>query len=123
MNINPALSSNPLPSTPPSAPPPAPAQVTDPMRLGVLEQKMAVTEHRLNEMTSRHETVPTRVTKLEGQFEHMAGQLVSLNAGQKKLTVAVTDIGAKVTKLLTILTIVGAVLQMVVPALLRLVFP
>ncbi|WP_256667300.1 hypothetical protein [Pseudomonas sp. ANT_J28] len=84
---------------------------------------MAVIEHRLREIEDRHETVPTRVTKLEQQFEHMAGQLSELNQGQQKLTVAVNVIGSKVGRLLTILTLVGAVLQMAVPALLRVLFP
>jgi hypothetical protein len=53
----------------------------------------------------------------------MAGQLSELNAGQQTLTVAVNDIGAKVGRLLTILTVVASVLQMVVPALLRVWFP
>lgn len=96
---------------------------TEAVRLGLLEQKFAVFEHRLSELESRHETVPTRVTKLEQGFEHMAGQLSELNAGQQTLTVAVNDIGSKVGRLLTILTLVGAALQMVVPALLRVWFP
>jgi hypothetical protein len=53
----------------------------------------------------------------------MAGQLSELNQGQQKLTVAVNVIGSKVGRLLTILTLVGAVLQMAVPALLRVWFP
>lgn len=97
--------------------------VADAARLGRLERKMAVIEHRVGEIEDRHETVPTRVTKLEQQFEHMAGQLSELNAGQQTLTVAVNDIGSKVGRLLTILTLVGAVLQMAVPALLRVWFP
>ncbi|SFX92525.1 hypothetical protein SAMN03159352_02563 [Pseudomonas sp. NFACC43] len=84
---------------------------------------MAVIEHRLTELEDRHETVPTRVTKLEQGFEHMARQLSELNAGQQTLTVAVNDISSKVGRLLTILTLVGAVLQMVVPAVLRVWFP
>ncbi|MBN6773692.1 hypothetical protein JRG42_08680 [Pseudomonas granadensis] len=96
---------------------------TDAARLGTLEQRFAVFEHRLSELEDRHETVPTRVTKLEQGFEHMAGQLSELNAGQQTLTVAVNDIGTKVGRLLTILTVVASVLQMVVPALLRVWFP
>ena len=95
--------------------------VNDPVRL--LELDMAVFKHRLVSLEKRQESVPTRVTKLEQQFEHMSGQLSELNAGQQTLTVAVNDIGAKVGRLLTILTLVGAVLQMVVPALLRVWFP
>lgn len=97
--------------------------VSDAARLGWLERKVAVIEHRLGDIEERHETVPTRVTKLEQQFEHMAGQLSELNVGQQALTVAVNVIGSKVGRLLTILTIVGAVLQMAVPALLRVWFP
>ena len=99
------------------------APVIDPERLSLLERDMAVTQHRLGQMERRHESVPTRITKLEQQFEHMAGQLSELNAGQQTLTVAVNDIGSKVGRLLTILTLVGAVLQMAVPALLRVWFP
>lgn len=96
---------------------------TDAARLGHLERQMAVIEHRLGDIEERHETVPTRVTKLEQQFEHMAGQLAELNVGQRALTVAVNVIGSKVGRLLTILTLVGAALQMIVPALLRAWFP
>lgn len=96
---------------------------TEAVRLGSMERTLAVIEHRLREIEDRHETVPTRVTKLEQQFEHMAGQLSELNVGQQTLTVAVNDIGSKVGRLLTILTLVGAALQMVVPALLRVWFP
>jgi hypothetical protein len=96
---------------------------TEAARLGSLEQKFAVFEHRLGELEDRHETVPTRVTKLEQGFEHLAGQLSELNIGQRALTVAVNVIGSKVGKLLTILMLVGAVLQMAVPALLRVWFP
>lgn len=97
--------------------------LTDAARLGWLERKVAVIEHRLGDIEERHGTVPTRVTKLEQQFEHMAGQLSELNVGQRALTVAVNVIGSKVGRLLTILTLVGAVLQMAVPALLRMWFP
>ena len=96
---------------------------TDAVRLAALEQRFAVFEHRLGDLEDRHETVPTRVSKLEQQFEHLASQLVELNKGQQKLTVAVNVIGSKVGRLLTILTLVGAVLQMVVPAVLRVWFP
>ena len=95
----------------------------DGARLRWLERKVAVIDHRLGDIEVRHETVPTRVTKLEQQFEHMAGQLCELNAGQRALTGAVNVIGSKVGRLLTILTLVGAVLQMAVPALLRWWFP
>ena len=54
-----------------------PTELTsDAARLGRLERKMAVVEHRVREIEERLETVPTRVTKLEQQFEHMAGQLL-----------------------------------------------
>jgi hypothetical protein len=97
--------------------------VSDAARLGQLERQVAVIEHRLGDIEVRHGTVPTRVTKLEQQFEHLAGQLSELNIGQRALTVAVNVIGSKVGKLLTILTLVGAALQMIVPALLRAWFP
>lgn len=111
------------PASPPPAPPAAPFRGGSSARLGRIEQQMAVVEHRLDDIQIRHETVPTRVTKLEQGFEHMAGQLTALNAGQAALTVVVSDIGKKVAWLLTILTFIGAVLQMVVPALLRVWFP
>ncbi|WP_268799064.1 hypothetical protein [Pseudomonas huanghezhanensis] len=88
-----------------------------------LDNLVAVLEHRVNDIEDRHETVPTRVTKLEQQFEHMAGQLSALNEGQATLTRTVTTIGTKVTRLLTILTVLGALLQMAVPAVLRMWFP
>jgi hypothetical protein len=96
---------------------------SDAARLGQLERQVAVIEHRLGDIEVRHGTVPTRVTKLEQQFEHLAGQLSELNIGQRALTVAVNVIGSKVGKLLTLLTLVGAALQMIVPALLRAWFP
>ncbi|MGE1174788.1 hypothetical protein [Pseudomonas sp. BW7P1] len=96
---------------------------TETSRLGTLERQIAVIEHRMNEFEGRHDTVPTRVTKLEQQFENMTGQLKELNKGQQALTLAVNVIGSKVGRLLTILTLVGAGLQMVVPALLRVWFP
>lgn len=100
-----------------------PATGADPERLGRLEQQMAVAVHRLDDMSTRHETVPTRVSMLEQQFRNTDVQLKALGAGQAKLTVAVNEIGSKVTRLLTILTIAGCVLQMAVPALLRVWLP
>jgi predicted nucleic acid-binding Zn-ribbon protein len=85
--------------------------------------RFAVLEHRVGQLEERHETVPTRVTKLEGQFEHMAGQLTDLNDGQRKLTATVSDIGGKVARALTILTVLGTVAQMVAPTLLKAIFP
>lgn len=95
----------------------------DTTRVGRLEREVMLLDYRLDSMEKRHDSVPIRVTKLEQQFEHMAGQLQALNAGQVKLTEAVTDIGLKVGKLLTVLMLVGAFLQMAVPALLRVWFP
>ena len=66
---------------------------------------------------------PTRVTKLEQQFEHMSGQLSELNEGQQKLTVVVSDIGKKITWALAIASTLWAILQMVGPTLLRILFP
>lgn len=97
--------------------------VVDAALIRELDRLLAVLEHRVNDIADRHETVPTRVTKLEQQFEHMAGQLSSLNDGQAQLTATVTTIGSKVTRLLTILTVLGALLQMAVPAVLRVWFP
>jgi len=97
--------------------------VAEPTRLGVLERDMAVTKHRLDQMESRHESVPTRVTKLEQQFEHMSGQLSELNEGQQKLTTVVSGIGTKITWALAVASTLWAILQMVGPTLLRQVFP
>ncbi|WP_178119689.1 hypothetical protein [Pseudomonas sp. RGB] len=88
-------------------------------RLGRLERKMAVVEHRVGQM----ETVPTRVTKLEQQFEHLAGQLSELNEGQQKLTSVVSGLGTKITWALAVASTLWAVLQMIGPTLLRVVFP
>jgi ABC-type transporter Mla subunit MlaD len=88
-----------------------------------LDRKVAVLEHRVGDIEDRNEGVPTRVTKLEGQFEHMAGQLADLNDGQRKLTATVADIGSKVAKALTILTVLGTIAQMVAPSLFKMLFP
>ena len=95
--------------------------VNDPVRL--LERDMAVFKHRLVSLEKRQESVPTRVTKLEQQFEHMSGQLSELNEGQQKLTDVVSDIGKKITWALAIASTLWAILQMVGPTLLRAVFP
>lgn len=95
----------------------------DTSRAGRIEREVILLEYRIGALENRHDTMPIRVTKLEQQFEHMSGQLQALNAGQVKLTAAVTDIGLKVGKLLTVLMLVGAGLQMAVPALLRVWFP
>ncbi|MDH2080325.1 hypothetical protein [Pseudomonas atacamensis] len=88
-----------------------------------LESRFAVLEHRVSDLEVRHATVPTRVTRLEGEFEHMAVQLSDLNDGQRELTATVSDIGTKVTRMLGVLTVLGVVAQMVGPALLRILFP
>ncbi|BAV77761.1 M protein [Pseudomonas chlororaphis subsp. aurantiaca] len=88
-----------------------------------LDSQLAVLEHRVNELEDRHETVPTRVTLLEGQFQHMSGQLSALNEGQRELTATVSDIGGKVTRLLAVLTVLGIAVQMIAPAVLRVLFP
>jgi CII-binding regulator of phage lambda lysogenization HflD len=95
----------------------------DTSRVGRIEREVMLIEYRLSSMEKRHDSVPIRVTKLEQQFEHMAGQLQAVNTGLGKLTEAVTDIGQKVGKLFTVLMLVGAVLQMAVPAVLRVWFP
>ncbi|BAP43929.1 putative uncharacterized protein [Pseudomonas sp. StFLB209] len=93
----------------------------DPVR--ELERDMAVMKHRLVAMEKRQESVPTRVTKLEQQFEHMSGQLSELNKGQQELTGVVAGIGKKITWALAIASTLWAILQMVGPTLLRAVFP
>ena len=69
------------------------------------------------------EQVVTCVTKLEQQFEHLAGQLSELNEGQQKLTSVVSGLGTKITWALAVASTLWAVLQMVGPTLLRVVFP
>lgn len=92
-------------------------------RMAKLEQNMAVFQHRLCHMENRHESVPTRVTKLEQQFEHMSGQLSELNKGQQKLTNVVSGISTKITWALAVASTLWAILQMFGPTLLRVVFP
>ncbi|AKA22063.1 MULTISPECIES: hypothetical protein [Pseudomonas] len=84
---------------------------------------MAVVEHRLGQMENRHESVPTRITKLEQQFEHMSDQLSELNEGQQALTVVVSGIGKKITWSMGVAAAAWAILQMLVPVVLRVVFP
>ncbi|NBA97968.1 hypothetical protein GUY40_24005 [Pseudomonas sp. R5(2019)] len=84
---------------------------------------MAVMKHRLDQMENRHESVPIRVTKLEQQFEHMSGQLAELNAGQQKLTSVVSGIGTKITWSLAVASTLWAVLQLIGPTVLRVLFP
>ncbi|WP_458736801.1 hypothetical protein [Pseudomonas chlororaphis] len=84
---------------------------------------MALLEQRLADLLTHHESVPGRVTRLEGEFEHMAIQLTALNEGQRELTATVADIGTKVTRVLAVISVLAVVAQMVAPALLRMVFP
>ncbi|MDR2308865.1 MAG: hypothetical protein LBE53_16935 [Paucimonas sp.] len=84
---------------------------------------MALLEQRLADLVTHHESVPGRVTRLEGEFEHMATQLTALNDGQRELTATVADLGTKVTRMIAILTVLGVIAQVVAPALLRMVFP
>ncbi|AGZ37580.1 MAG: hypothetical protein ACOKSU_13470 [Pseudomonas sp.] len=80
---------------------------------------MALLEQRVSDLVS----VPGRVTRLEGEFEHMADQLEELADGQRKLTATVADLGTKVTRMIGILTVLGVVAQIVAPAILRVLFP
>ncbi|AXO90255.1 hypothetical protein DZC75_20485 [Pseudomonas parafulva] len=88
-----------------------------------LELRLALLEQRLADLVAHHESVPGRVTRLEGEFEHMASQLTALNEGQRELTATVADIGGKVARLLAILTVLGITAQTVAPTLLRMIFP
>ena len=97
--------------------------LSEPGRLAGLEQNMAIMEHRLTYMETRHESVPIRVSKLEQQFEHMSGQLSELNVGQQKLTRVVSGIGTKITWALAVASTLWAILQMFGPVLLRVLFP
>jgi len=88
-----------------------------------LETRLALIEQRVNDLVERHETVPGRVTRLEGEFEHMGAQLAALNDGQRELTATVADIGTKVTRMLAALTVLGVVAQSLGPTLFRMLFP
>jgi hypothetical protein len=88
-----------------------------------MEIRVALLEQRLADLVTHHESVPGRVTRLEGEFEHMATQLTALNDGQRELTATVADLGTKVTRMIAILTVLGVIAQVVAPALLRMVFP
>ncbi|WP_273822695.1 hypothetical protein [Pseudomonas asplenii] len=88
-----------------------------------MEIRVALIEQRLADLVTHHESVPGRVTRLEGEFEHMATQLTALNEGQRELTATVADLGTKVTRMIAILTVLGVVAQGVAPAILRMVFP
>ena len=91
----------------------------DTTRQGRIERDVMLIEYRVGELERHHGTVPT----LEQQFEHMSGQLSQLNEGQQKLTVVVSDIGKKITWALAIASTLWAILQMVGPALLRVILP
>lgn len=88
-----------------------------------MEIRVALLEQRLADLVMHNESVPGRVTRLEGEFEHMATQLTALNAGQRELTATVADLGTKVTRMIAILTALGVVAQLVAPAVLRMVMP
>lgn len=99
------------------------ATPTEPARLTGLERDFAVLDHRMGELEKRHESVPGRVTRLENEFEHMATQLTALNVGQRELTSVVSSIGTKITWALAVASTLWAILQMIGPTLLRMVFP
>ncbi|SEH99599.1 hypothetical protein [Pseudomonas fuscovaginae] len=88
-----------------------------------MEIRVALLEQRLADLVTHHESVPGRVTRLEGEFEHMATQLTALNEGQRELTATVSDIGTKVTRMLAALTVLGVVAQALGPTLFRMLFP
>ena len=92
-------------------------------RQGRLEREVMLIGYRVGELEKHHGTVPTRVTKLEQQFEHMSGQLSQLNEGQQKLTNVVAAIGSKITWALAVASTLWAILQMFGPALLRVLLP
>ncbi|KFE50264.1 hypothetical protein IV02_17705 [Pseudomonas syringae] len=95
----------------------------DVTRQGRLEREVMLISYRVGELERHHGTVPTRVTKLEQQFEHMSGQLSQLNEGQQKLTTVVAAIGSKITWALAVASTLWAILQMFGPALLRVLLP
>ncbi|MFK0311895.1 hypothetical protein ACIQUF_11695 [Pseudomonas sp. NPDC090233] len=88
-----------------------------------LETRLALIEQRVNDLVERHETVPGRVTRLEGEFEHMGAQLAALHDGQRELTATVSDIGTKVTRMLAALTVLGVIAQALGPTLFRMLIP
>ncbi|AJO81035.1 hypothetical protein [Pseudomonas sp. MRSN 12121] len=88
-----------------------------------MEIRMALLEQRLDDLVSHHESVPGRVTRLESEFKQFTAELAALNEGQRVLTATVADIGTKVTRVLAIISVLAVVAQMVVPVLLRMVFP
>lgn len=88
-----------------------------------MEVRVALLEQRMNDWVASHGTVPGRVTRLEGEFEHMTTQLSALNEGQRELTATVADIGTKLTRLLGVLTVLGVLAQALVPTLFRMLFP
>ncbi|VVO66240.1 hypothetical protein PS903_01039 [Pseudomonas fluorescens] len=92
-------------------------------RLTTVERAVDMIDYRLGQLETRHELVPTRVTKLEQQFEHMSGQLSELNLGQQKLTVVVSAMGSKITWALAVASTVWTILQMFGPTLLRVLLP
>jgi hypothetical protein len=92
-------------------------------RQGRLEREVMLIGYRVGELEKHHGTVPTRVTKLEQQFEHMSGQLSQLNEGQQKLTNVVAAIGSKITWALAVASTLWAILQMFGPTLLRVFLP
>jgi len=95
----------------------------DVTRQGRIEREVMLIAYRVGELERHHGTVPTRVTKLEQQFEHMSGQLSQLNEGQQKLTTVVAAIGSKITWALAVASTLWAILQMFGPALLRVLLP
>jgi len=95
----------------------------DVTRQGRIEREVMLIAYRVSELERHHGTVPTRVTKLEQQFEHMSGQLSQLNEGQQKLTNVVAAIGSKITWALAVASTLWAILQMFGPALLRVLLP
>lgn len=95
----------------------------EPVRLNLMERDMAVVQHRLKEMERRHESVPTRVTKLEQQMEHMSEQLSELHEGQVLLTGSVTAMGNKIAWGMGVGGAVWAIVQFVGPSLFRGLMP
>lgn len=94
-------------------------RTASPQRVAVVERDLAVLEHRVGELEERHKGVPDRVTRLEGHFETMSGQLVALGDGQDKLTVKVSDLAGKVTKILIVMGILATLAQAIVPLALK----
>lgn len=66
-------------------------------RVGALEQEAAVTRHRLDRFDRDHAQSPSRLTKLEQQFEYMTRQLTVIGESQDEVAGKVDKLGNKLS--------------------------